>query len=123
MQKERSKKVFILNMLHLCIIEHQLKPGTEASRIRDQADGMRMPGKEDFKSRVKSALKCATAQFARGAGKGGAQCDDEEQTLKPQKRVKALRAELLPGWPLERLNVSAQCSSGKTASDWSCQEC
>lgn len=77
----------------------------------------------EFKKHSKSALKCAAAGFASDAGEGGAQCDDEEQTLEPQKRVKDLRAEFLPGWPPERLNVSAQCSSGKAAPDWSCQVC
>ena len=123
MQKERSEKLFLLNMSCLCIIKHQLKPGIEASRIRVQADGMRMLGKENLNSMANPALKCAAAGLASGAGEGGAQCDDEEQTLKPQKRVKCLRAEFLPGWLLESLNVSAQCSSGKAASDWSCQVC
>lgn len=123
MQKERSKRVFILTMSCLCIIKHQLKPGIEASRIRDRTDGMRMPGKENSKCMAYPPLKCAAAAFASGAGEGGAQCDDEEQTLKSQKRVKSPRAEFLPGWPLERLNGLAQCSSGKAASDWSCQVC
>lgn len=77
----------------------------------------------EFQKHGKSALKCAAAGFASDAGEGGAQCDGEEQTPKPQKRVKGLRAEFLPGWPLERLNVSAQRSSGKAAPDWSCQLC
>jgi len=74
-------------MLCLCIIKHQLKSGIEASRIKVWADGRRIPGKENLKSMANPALKCAAAGFGSGAGEGGAQCDDEEQTLKPQKKV------------------------------------
>lgn len=64
-----------------------------------------MPGKENYKSTANPALRHAEAGFPSGAGEGEAQCDDEEQTLKPQRNVKGLRAEFLPGWPLKRLNV------------------
>lgn len=117
-QKERSEEVFILNMSRLCIMKRQLKPGIEASRIRDQVDGMRMPGRENLKSTANIPLKCAAGGFASGAGEGGAQCDGEEKTLKPQKRVKGLRAEFLPGWPPGKRNSSAQCSSGKYIQKW-----
>lgn len=48
-----------------------------------------MSGKENLESTADAALKRAAAGFASGAGKGGTQCDGEEQTLKPQKRVKS----------------------------------